>query len=173
MYSNNYEGENIKPKVDAKEKVYSYKGGKSILKIAAILFVVLFSLLIVFGIARMYHFKSSLISPSESQKNSAIAVATASLEGAGENASNYKVQVSQKVKRVKNADGDKDILQVSFYNDSVSHFYLIDVDSGEVLMRSQTEFFGWMKYPRRDGRDENGKDAERRGFPLAKPYTRR
>ena len=46
------------------------------------------------------------------------------------------------MQRFRGDKASRTIMQVSFYNNATSHTYLIDVNSGDVLLHSQTDVYG-------------------------------
>jgi hypothetical protein len=112
-------------------------------KLVAICFIVIFAIFIVFGLIRAYHSKSSFVIPSQDQKDLALKVATEKFVSSGGNLSDFKVIVSDRMH--KSHDGKSDILQVSLYNNVINHVYIVDVDTGALLLHSETETFDGFK----------------------------
>jgi len=123
-------------------KVYQRK---KVWKITAVAVIVLFVLLMIAGLIKVYYFRSFLIKPTQVQIDYATKIATEKLKSMGENASSFQTHVGKRIKRFRSDGIAKSIMEVSFYKDSTSHAYLIDVNSGEVLLHSETNTYGaWM-----------------------------
>ena len=114
--------------------------GKKIWKITAIAVIVIFVMLIVGVLIKTNYIKSSFKKPTQAQIDSATKIATKKLESIGGNASKFQIQVG-KMRMLNDDKVARAIMQVSFYNTSTSHTYLIDVNSGEILLHSQTDIY--------------------------------
>ena len=110
-------------------------------KITAIAVIVLFMLLIVGGLIKVYYLKSSLIKPTQAQVDYVTKIATERLQSTGNNASMFQIHVGSRIRREHEDGTNRDIIQVSFNNNVTSHMYLIDVNTGEVLLHSQTDMY--------------------------------
>jgi len=113
-------------------------------KVIAISFMVLFCVIIISGLIRLYHSEPYRTAAQPFQVDLAKKVVAQDLANAGENISDYKVQLSDARKFPRDGT-DKSLIQVSLYKNSKRHLYLIDADSGEIVMHSETMFYGWME----------------------------
>jgi len=111
----------------------------------AIAFIVVFCIIVVFGIIRFYHFEPPRAAANPSQIDLAEKVVAQDLSSRGKNISNYKIQVSGMARGFARDGVSKSIIQVSLYDKSRRHLYLIDADSGQMVMHSETTFYGWME----------------------------
>ena len=126
---------------EEKKLARNYKGQR-IWKIVAISMIAVFLLLIFGGLIRAYHFRSLLIKATQSQIDFAAKKATEKLQSSGVNASAFEIHSGNKIKKVYDGGVSRNILQVSFVNNTITHIYLIDVNSGEFLLHSETDTYG-------------------------------
>lgn len=124
-----------------RRRLQSSMVGKNVWKIVAISVIIVFAAFLIVGFFKAHHIKSSFVRPTQAQIDYTKGVAADKLQSAGVNVSGFQVEVIDRMPRQQN-DGVRNIIQVSFRNDSITHVYLVDVDSGEVLLHSETEFFG-------------------------------
>jgi hypothetical protein len=123
-----------------KSKVCPYKCRFGLWKIIAVLVIIIFSAFIIGGIIKAHHIKSLFVEPTKEQTDYAKTIATEKLQSTGANISNFQVIVGERMR--KPYDDPRTIIQVSFYNNATTHIYLVDVNSVEVLLHSETEVFG-------------------------------
>ena len=135
------EGELADKSINAKSKANSSHKGKKIWKITAMAVLLITALLIAGGLIKVYYFKSFYIKPTQTQIDYATKIATAKLQSAGSNASAFQVQAGRKMRRLHESGSERTIMQISFNNDITSHEYLIDVNTGEVLLHSETDAY--------------------------------
>jgi uncharacterized protein YpmB len=129
------EMKNIRP--DEKHKVW---------KITAIIFIILFIVIIVSALVRLSRSRPPLIEPTDAQVSIVKGIALTDLSNRGEQIQNFSVSTSPDIRPVSVGQATKKVLEVSVYNDSIRHLYIIDVDSGNVLLYSKTESFGFINY---------------------------
>lgn len=115
---------------------------KNYWKLVAVLFTFLFAVLLIFGLVRAYHFKSSFSSATAEQVKIAQELVSFELKKNGENIFEYDVHIFNKIKHVQRKNISSNILQVSLKKDLMSQVYLIDVDKKFVVLHSRTEFYG-------------------------------
>lgn len=145
----------VQPK--GKEK----KSEMNLWKIVAVVFIVLFGLAVAGGLLRIYHAGPSMNVPTHEQMDSAKAIVAQELAKSGDNISNYEVTVSTQIRRLERGpapffamegpEGSRgfaeeisagNTLHVSLQSDTKTHFYLVNIDTGKIVMHSFTE---WMK----------------------------
>jgi hypothetical protein len=122
----------------------------NVLKIVAIVVIVLFCAILLGGLIRMYHFKSSFIDMNDQQKETVRDLASNDMLSRGKNVSDYRVDLVDKIR----SDSKESMVPISFSNDKETISYLIDLNSNKIVMRSETEFYeplpfhgkedGWM-----------------------------
>lgn len=112
-------------------------------KVIAIVAIVLFAVFVVSGLMKAHRFKNSFIKPTDKQLELAKDVAIKSLESTGANASEFKISFGKVMPRrlEEKSEQSKIIIPVSFSNNQTTHVYLVDADSGELLMHSQTDIY--------------------------------
>ena len=131
-------------KTKKEEKIQSNASsnkGRKVWKIVAIMVVVVFAALIVGGIMKAHYIRASFVKPTQDQVDYATKIATEKLESTGENASAFQIKAGDMMRKQPDDTASRTIIQVSFYNNATTHTYLIDVNSGEVLMHSETEVY--------------------------------
>jgi len=111
-------------------------------KIIAISVIVLFALLVLGGAIRAYYFRSSFTKPMQAQLDFAAKKATEKLQSTGANASSFQMHIGTKMKRMHDNQLSRSIMQVSFVNNNTTHIYLVDVDSGDIILHSETDVYG-------------------------------
>jgi len=117
----------------------------NIWKIIALAFVAVFCVIIVISMIRLYHFEPHRSFANLAQLDLAKSVVSQDLSKQGDNISNYKLQASDMARGFARDGLNKNIIQISLYDRSKRHLYLVDVDSGEIVMHSETTFYGWME----------------------------
>lgn len=123
-------------------KITKIEKGQRVWKIVAVAVVIIF-VLIVLGVSiKIYHYKSALTKPTQSQIDYATKIAEKKLQSTGNNASAFQIHVGSRIKTFSNDGASRSIIQVSFMNNSASHTYLIDLNSGEVLLHTETDAYG-------------------------------
>ena len=137
---------------------------KYIWKKVAIGVTAIFALVIIIGLIKAYYIRSSLIKPTQAQIDYAEKIATQKLQSMGIDSSAFQIQVGRKMRILHNNGIARNIMQVAFYNNSTTHTYLVDVNSGEILLQTETDLYGtlannkmydhresshpWMEYPK-------------------------
>jgi len=137
-------GENMKKKNNKEEKKNkNHNGihGHRIWKTIAIAVIAVFAVIIIAGVIRTHYIRSSFIKPTQAQIDYATKIATEKLQSAGVNSSGFQMQYGKRMRKMHNGVLNRIIIQVLFYNNSTTHTYLIDVDSGEILLHSQTDMY--------------------------------
>ncbi len=115
---------------------------KRIWKTIAISVVVIFVLIIVGGLIRVHYLRSSFIKPAQAQVDYAKKIAAEKLQSMNVNASAFQINIGRRMRRLHDDEGARTIIQVTFNNNASSHTYLIDVNTGEVLLHSETDIYG-------------------------------
>ena len=122
-------------------KKQKQKNGNRIWKIVAIAVIAVFAVLIIGGIIKAHYIRSSFVKPTQVQIDYAAKIATEKLQSMGENASAFQIQTGKRMRTHKENGVSRTIIQVSFSNNSTTHIYLVDVNSGEVLLHSETNIY--------------------------------
>jgi cell division protein FtsB len=116
----------------------------NIWKIVALVVIALFAGTLIFGVIKLQRFKQTLVDPTDTQVESAKTLALQDIEKRGFNTSEYDIKVAPKVRGMSEAGENRNIIQVFAEANASRHNYLIDTDSGMILLHSQTETYGWM-----------------------------
>jgi zona occludens toxin (predicted ATPase) len=133
----------------------------SLWKIISIVFIVLFAAILIGGLLKAYHFRSSFKPATAAQIDSAKTIAISSLASQGENVSSYVFRASDNIRPIgAGSEYTPSTIEVSLYNESVRNLYIIDVDSGSILMYDRMEFYDGanhsMDRPQEMGRKDIG-----------------
>ena len=110
-------------------------------KIVAIAMVGVFAVLILIGMIKAHNIKSSFAAPTSAQIDYAKELAIDKFESIGGNTSAFQIRVEDRMRRPHDDISNRTILQVVFYNDTTTHLFLVDVNSGKVIMHSETEMY--------------------------------
>ncbi len=129
----------------AKEKRNKESHGNLFWKGVALAFVAVFCAIVIFGLVRLNHSEPHRIAANPSQVELAKSAVAKDLSISGENISDYKIQISDMARGFAREGQNKNIIQVSLYDSSRRYLYLVDADSGDIVMRSETDFYGWME----------------------------
>ena len=134
---------------------------KEVWRIVAIAVVVLFAVVIMGGLLKAYYIKSSFVKPTHAQIDYATKIAAEKLQSIRVNSSAFQIQVGRKMRILHDDGAAKIIIQVSFYNNSTTHTYLVDVNSGKVFLHSETDIYGALgnrhnEYPHKKPSDIQG-----------------
>ena len=131
-------------------------------KVVAIIFLALFGLALAGGVFRIFsaHSGPPMNVPTREQMDSARAIVAQELLANGDDISNYEVTVSSMIRRFDRVPpmfnmmkGPEDqrfdenmslgnTIHVSLESDTKTHFYLVSIDSGKIIMHSFTEWTG-------------------------------
>lgn len=133
------------------------KQKKNVWKIISVIFIVMFCLMLIGGLMRVYHFMSVFSVPTQEQIDSAKDIIAQELENKGDDIDDYEISVSNRIidfdrmgrskgifVEIEHSEDSKGIfdrimdsegtIQVSLVKNSTMHSYLIDVNSGTVVM---------------------------------------
>jgi hypothetical protein len=100
--------------------------------------VALLIIIIVVGLIKE-HSTSSSVRPTGSQILFAKAVIASALQSKGDNISNFRFSAAEKIRGVR--ENKEATLQVFLNNDSARLTFIIDMNSGKILMRSETQLY--------------------------------
>lgn len=103
--------------------------------------IAVFALILAGGIIKVYYFRSSFVKPAQMQIDYAKKIAAEKLQSMEINASAFQIQTGKRMRALKENGVSRTVMQVSFYNNSTTHAYLIDVNSGEVLWHSEIDIY--------------------------------
>jgi len=128
------------------------KKSVNIWKIIAIVFIAVFALIIISGFFKARMYRPEFITASEIQIESARAIATNDLIKRIGDISGYDMHVSDKIRPIDPQGTNREIIEVTIYNQTVRHQYIIDIASGKIMMYSMTEFSDGLNHSIRDQR---------------------
>jgi hypothetical protein len=135
-------------------------------KIIAIVFIALFGLAVaggLFRVAYVFHSEPRMSAPTQEQMDAARALVAQELLANGDDISNYEVRISSQIMRVEMRQApmfidmrgsnrsdnfmseapapEGNTIHVSLQSETKTHFYLVNIDTGKIVMHSYTE---WM-----------------------------
>jgi hypothetical protein len=132
---------------------------KNIWKIISIVFIAIFALMLISALIRTYHFRPPVMNPSDSQISIVKNIAINDLKSKGEYDTEYDVRLSPSIRPIRVSEESRNIMEISFYNESVRHSYIINVDTASIQVYSKTLFY--------DGIDHSfDKDPEKQRIPI-------
>jgi hypothetical protein len=106
----------------------------------AIAFIIIFALVIIGGLIRAHHFRSTFTKATVEEQQLAKDAALKDMTQRGENTTQYELRISDRTRLVKTGSTEKKIIELSFFTASVRYSYIIDVSSDEIVVSSRTEF---------------------------------
>ncbi len=109
-------------------------------KIIASVVIGLFILIIIGGIIKIHSFKSSFQTLDEVQTELIKQIAIDDMTKQGKDITALKMQIMPKKHIDKRKEQARSIAQISFQNETETDFYLIDLNSEKIVMRSETDF---------------------------------
>ena len=119
--------------------------GHNIWRIIAVAVILIFAVLVIGGLIKAHRIRSSFVKPTQAQITYATEIATDKLKAMiGTDVALYHVQTSQRMP-IMHDGTQRTILQVTFYNTTTTHSFLIDINTGEVLLHSQTDIYEQLK----------------------------
>jgi hypothetical protein len=141
-----------KRKHKKQEKQYT-KSNIKVWKTLAIACVVIFCIIVLVSLVKVYHFKSSFTEPTEEQITTAEALIAQAVEQRGDVLDDYEIKVRHRMRKTSR----NQVLQVSLQKEAVHETFLVDLGAEEIVMHSKTESFGWMIEVSKERRDWKGK----------------
>ncbi len=114
---------------------------KNWFKVTATIVVIIFALIVVSGLVRLSHYRSSFVKMDNAQIDTAKGIAVAALEAQGKNSSEYEVRVMPQFRKMQEKNDSISLVEVSFFNPSEMQLFLIDINSNEILMRTETNYY--------------------------------
>jgi hypothetical protein len=113
-------------------------------RIVSAAFVMAFLLILAGGLIKARGTEYSVTAATPEQVEYAKLIVAQELQSKGDSIENYDVMISQRIREFGRQKLSKNIMQASLYKDSARHLFLIDTDSGRIIMHTKTEFYGWM-----------------------------
>ncbi len=111
-------------------------------KIVSLIFIALFAVLLIVSLVRFSHSRPSLTPATPEQMESAKAIVVQNLQASGDDISNYTIEASSEIGRM--GDAQKEVLRVTAENDTSRHFYLVDLETGKLVLHDATHRYDWM-----------------------------
>ena len=111
-------------------------------KIVSVIVIMMFILVVIGGLIKAYHFKSSFAKPTQAQVDDAEKIAAKQMQSSGANVSAFQMHAGNKMRKFSDDGVSRNIIDVLFSSNSTMHNYLIDLNSGTVLLHSETDFYG-------------------------------
>ena len=105
--------------------------------------LVMIGLLILVAGVSFYHFETLLFQLNEDEKAFAIDSAKIGLKEELEGY-DYNITVAEHGRKISASTGDKKAVIVIFNRGNVTFTALVDMDTGEVVRKSNVEYSGWM-----------------------------
>ncbi len=147
--------------------------GWNIWKIAAVIVVLAFVLVLAGGLFKIYHFRSDFTPANQEQLDTVRATVSADLASKGDDIANYDFNVMPKTRQMRFDEGnERDTIQAFLNNGTTRQMYVVDSGSGEILTHSVTT--DYISPCRKDGREGRrlfgsrgpGRDYDKEGFHM-------
>ena len=127
-------------------KTNQEKKSRNVWKFVSIIFIVLFALILVSSVIRNYVFRPQFTRHTDSQIETAKNIALNDFQKRGEDITNYNISVSPRIRPINMDRAPKNVIEVSMYNDTLRHSYIVDIDSETIQMYMRTESYGLINY---------------------------
>ena len=128
------------------------KKSRNIWKILAIVFVALFIIIMAVGIFRSPKFREHPQQLTASQIDNVKSIALSDMNSRGDMIANYTINTPGIVRIIYTAGIKRNVTEVAIYNVTVRDMYIIDLDTGQILVYSKTEFFDGLNHLNDDKR---------------------
>lgn len=111
-------------------------------KLVAFAVVAIFILMIVVGLFRFYRYTG----PPATQEQIAAAekIVAQDLEAKGLPLQDFHIDVSEKTRHIRKGETNHITIRVNANSETERHFYLIDVETGKIVLHSVTAYADWM-----------------------------
>jgi hypothetical protein len=132
---------------------------RNVWKIVSVVFISLFILILLWGITNLRS-RPQFPEPTQEQTDMAVAVVTDDLQASGDSIDNYEVSVANRMIGFIGRPGPRngmpglkpgghpdmarvsgENIQVALRGNSTGHLYIVDLESGSIVMHSFTEWF--------------------------------
>ncbi len=136
-----------KKEIKSSSKITSNNSSSNFWKILSITFILIFLLIIIVGLARLYHFNSIFHKPAKEDSasiNSIKSVVYDYMINDGKNTTMDNIHIFDRVKEFDVNYSKKKLIGVLITDGNNEDFILVDIDSKEIMMDSHTEFYGWL-----------------------------
>jgi uncharacterized protein YpmB len=111
-------------------------------KIVSLIFIALFAVLLIVSLVRFSHSRPPFTPATQAQMESAKAIVEQSLQANGYNISNYKIEAASEIGRM--GENQKQALRVTAENDTSRQFYLVDLETGKIVLHDSSFRYEWM-----------------------------
>jgi uncharacterized protein YpmB len=109
-------------------------------KIVSLIFIALFAVLLIVTLVRFRHPGPEMTPATPEQIESAKSTVTQQLQASGYN--NYKIEAASELGHM--GDARKPVIRVTAENDTSRQFFLVDVETGRIVMHDLSERHEWM-----------------------------
>lgn len=117
-------------------------------KIFSLIFIGVFLVVVILGLLRLYHFKSSFEKSTSDEAKTAESAIYNYMELNGRNISADRIKAFDRVTRMPFNGSEKKMIGVMVFDNAAEEMFLVDIESNEIMMHSKTEFFGWLNNSR-------------------------
>jgi hypothetical protein len=125
---------------------HKMKKSRNVWKVLAIVFVALFIIIMVAGILRSHRFREPPVQLTQTQINTAQGIALNDMNSKGDLIANYTIKTSGVARMIEADNVNKNITEVTIYNATARNMYIIDLDTGKILLYTRTEFFDGLNH---------------------------
>lgn len=114
-------------------------------KCTAIIFIILFVVIVILGIIRANQFRPEYSAVQPQQIELAKKSIAQDLSSRGDDINNYTLHTPDMTRKFAKDHLSKNIIQIVLSKGSTTQHYLVDAESGKILMRSETVVYEWMQ----------------------------
>jgi hypothetical protein len=142
---------------DKNNRENKIKKSRNIWKILAIVFVALFIIIIITGLLRAHKFREPPQQLAQEQATTITNIALNDMANREIIIENHTIKTQGVVREIRTNNMIRNVTEVSIYNSTERNMYIIDINSGEIIVYSKTEFFDGLDHLNDDRRiNENG-----------------
>jgi hypothetical protein len=119
-------------------------------KIVSLIFIALFAILVVVTLVRFRHVGPQMTPATPEQMELAKSIVEQNLQADGYNTGNYTIEANTEISRM--GENQKEVIRVTAENDTSRHFFLVDMETGKLVLHDATHRYDWMAemQPRRE-----------------------
>jgi hypothetical protein len=129
---------NVNDKSHAENEI---KKSRNVWKILAIVFVALFIVIMTLGVLRSHKFREPPLQLTQTQMDTVKSIALDDMAHNKNIIANYTIQTPGVAREIKTDSIKRNVTEVTIYNSTTRDMYIIDVNTGKILVYSETEFF--------------------------------
>ncbi len=111
-------------------------------KIVSLIFIALFAILLIVTLVRFRHPGPEMTPATPEQIEAAKSAVIQQLQASGYSPGNYKIEASSELGHM--GEARKAVIRVTAGNDTSRQFFLVDVETGRIVLHDLSERYEWM-----------------------------